>query len=443
MLLGNCINGIALSLNAMLTSLVESTNEIELFQSFGATNFEASRRLLVDSIRTGTMPQLNGMAIIGVISIPGMMTGQILGGAPVKEAARYQILITYFIAICSFGSTLTQSLLTLQFLFDANCTLRTDRLIRRVQKPSLLAHIRSMFGSSPPQSHSNRPESSDENALSGPSHIGTELSVEVLSTALSSVETSCRNSTILKLTRLSRSILRANNDLTEQEDLNDFESESAPLTASRRFLFQDINLDLKAGEIALVTGPSGVGKTTLLRCLAGLDAPDGGLAHLNGIGRSSGQYKDMTVWRQDVRYVTQSKVDIPGSPHDFLRRIESFQVWSRYPSERTNCERKEAMLHTLRARTIELVQSWGMGSSSIDSEWSSLSGGEAQRILLALALATRPPVLLLDEITSALDVGTKIRVEQSIVEHCRKHCSCAIWITHDVDQMERLKRNQS
>ena len=65
MLLGNCINGISLSLNAMTTSLVESSREIELLLSFGATSYEATFRLLKEAARTGTMPQLNGMAIIG------------------------------------------------------------------------------------------------------------------------------------------------------------------------------------------------------------------------------------------------------------------------------------------------------------------------------------------------------------------------------------------
>jgi putative ABC transport system permease protein len=59
MLLGNCINGVSLSLNSMLTSVVESSREIELMLSFGASSYEASSRLLKEAIRTGSMPQLN------------------------------------------------------------------------------------------------------------------------------------------------------------------------------------------------------------------------------------------------------------------------------------------------------------------------------------------------------------------------------------------------
>lgn len=59
MLLGNCINGVSLSLNAMLTSVIESSREIELLLSFGANSYEASSRLLKEAIRTGSMPQLS------------------------------------------------------------------------------------------------------------------------------------------------------------------------------------------------------------------------------------------------------------------------------------------------------------------------------------------------------------------------------------------------
>ena len=65
MLLGNSINGTSLALNALLTSLAESTREIELFLSFGANSYEATFRLLKEAVRTSTVPQLNGMAIIG------------------------------------------------------------------------------------------------------------------------------------------------------------------------------------------------------------------------------------------------------------------------------------------------------------------------------------------------------------------------------------------
>lgn len=71
MLLGNCINGVALSLNATISAFVEQVHEIELFLSFGASPEEASARLMREAVRVGAMPMLNSMAVIGLISIPG------------------------------------------------------------------------------------------------------------------------------------------------------------------------------------------------------------------------------------------------------------------------------------------------------------------------------------------------------------------------------------
>ena len=386
------------------------------------------------------MPQLNGMAIIGIISIPGMMTGQILGGSSVTQAARYQILITYFIAICSFGSTLAQSFLTLEFMFDSDCMLRTDRLIKRVENPSLLTQVHSLLGSFSRPSGTQR-QSSGENTFGLPFEGERGLSVEILQTRESHKESVDDDRIILEMTGLARSIKEANGNGIEEDISEDIEDERTSLAPSRRYLFSEFTLCLRAGEIALVTGPSGVGKTTLLRCLAGMASLDKGSIRLNGISRYSLPYNDMTVWRQEVRYVPQSKVDIPGSPGDFLRRMGSFQVWNRHTSGGVAREGKEATLNKFKASAIELLKSWGMSESSMDSEWSKLSGGEAQRVVLALALATSPQVLLLDEITSALDMGTKLRVERSIMEHCKKHGTCALLITHDLEQMRRLRQS--
>lgn len=71
MLLGNCINGVSLALNSLFTSLVDCSREVELLLSFGANEHESTSRLIREAVRNGTIPQLNSMAIIGLISIPG------------------------------------------------------------------------------------------------------------------------------------------------------------------------------------------------------------------------------------------------------------------------------------------------------------------------------------------------------------------------------------
>ena len=81
-----------------------------------------------------------------------------------------------------------------------------------------------------------------------------------------------------------------------------------------------------------------------------------------------------------------------------------------------------------------------MDRTDMDKEWSQLSGGEAQRMLVALALASKPQVLLLDESTSALDLDVKQKVEHCVQDHATRFGTSVMWITHDVEQIERMKK---
>ena len=92
----------------------------------------------------------------------------------------------------------------------------------------------------------------------------------------------------------------------------------------------------------------------------------------------------------------------------------------------------------LRADTKDLLQEWGLGASALDMEWNKLSGGEAQRVYLAVAVASRPAVLIMDESTSALDVVSKQKVERSIERLAAEQGMVVLWITHDEEQMERM-----
>ena len=88
-----------------------------------------------------------------------------------------------------------------------------------------------------------------------------------------------------------------------------------------------------------------------------------------------------------------------------------------------------------------LMHGWGIDPAKLDSEWKILSGGESQRILLGIALASQPKVILLDESTSALDLTTKVKVEKSIESYCTMHKMSVIWITHDQSQQGRMQMN--
>jgi len=98
MILGNTMNGIALSLERLHSGARARAGEIEAMLTFGATPWEAVRSIVREAIRAGMTPTINSLMVVGLVSLPGMMTGQILGGADPRLAVRYQIVVMLMIA---------------------------------------------------------------------------------------------------------------------------------------------------------------------------------------------------------------------------------------------------------------------------------------------------------------------------------------------------------
>lgn len=98
MLLGNTMNGISLGMDKLNQSVYQQRLVIEQRLILGQTYQEAIQEIRAESIRTGMIPIINSMAIAGLVSLPGLMTGQILSGTPPVEAVKYQILIFFLIA---------------------------------------------------------------------------------------------------------------------------------------------------------------------------------------------------------------------------------------------------------------------------------------------------------------------------------------------------------
>ncbi len=128
MMLGNTMNGIALGLDRLNASARDQRAVIEARLILGQEWTEALAEIRHTSMRTGMIPIINAMAAAGIVSLPGMMTGQILAGAPPLEAVKYQILIMFMItAGTGFGTLLAVSAAARR-LFDERQRLRLDRL---------------------------------------------------------------------------------------------------------------------------------------------------------------------------------------------------------------------------------------------------------------------------------------------------------------------------
>jgi putative ABC transport system permease protein len=128
MILGNALTGVSLGLDRCLTELDEGRSRVEALLAFGATRWEASRPVAVLSLRAGLIPILNSMSVVGLVTIPGMMTGQMLGGTSPALAARYQIMIMFLIAAATALGAGLSILLSLRSCFDASGRLRAERI---------------------------------------------------------------------------------------------------------------------------------------------------------------------------------------------------------------------------------------------------------------------------------------------------------------------------
>ena len=128
MVLGNTMNGISLGLDRLSTSAWQQRQAIEARLMLGFPSGKAIELIRRDSMRVGLVPIVNAMAAAGVISLPGMMTGQILAGTPPMEAVKYQILVMFLIASGTGFGTLAAVWLGSRRLFDERERLRLDRL---------------------------------------------------------------------------------------------------------------------------------------------------------------------------------------------------------------------------------------------------------------------------------------------------------------------------
>ncbi|ORX61858.1 UPF0014-domain-containing protein, partial [Hesseltinella vesiculosa] len=98
MLIGNLLSGMAVALGYCLTTVSSNKEQIETYLAFGASRWEAGHSIATEAVRLSMMPTITQMTLTGLVSIPGMMAGSILGGAPIMNAVRYQQIIMFMIS---------------------------------------------------------------------------------------------------------------------------------------------------------------------------------------------------------------------------------------------------------------------------------------------------------------------------------------------------------
>lgn len=180
-------------------------------------------------------------------------------------------------------------------------------------------------------------------------------------------------------------------------------------------ILQNVSFCVSPGEFRLITGPSGCGKSTLLKIIASLLSPTSGKIFFDG--------KDITSispeqYRQQVSYTVQTPVLFGETVYDNL--IFPWKIRQKTPEPE---------------RLIADLERFGLSQETLTKSVSELSGGEKQRVSLIRSLQFLPKVLLLDEITSALDDANKRNVNDIIHRYARDQNVAVLWVTHDAGEI--------
>lgn len=183
-----------------------------------------------------------------------------------------------------------------------------------------------------------------------------------------------------------------------------------------------VNFELQPGDVNVVCGPSGAGKTTLFRTIVGLDNPDVGRIFLNGCN-VLGQSKTARETRKLVGTVFQS--------FNLFSHLTALDNVTLGPIRVTGIAPSVA-----RSRALELLSEVGLAADAHKYP-RQLSGGQQQRVAIARCLAMNPKLVLFDEPTSALDPERKYQVVKTL-ENLRKRDITILVITHDLDLAEAI-----
>ncbi|WP_029686672.1 iron efflux ABC transporter ATP-binding subunit FetA [Tatumella saanichensis] len=194
------------------------------------------------------------------------------------------------------------------------------------------------------------------------------------------------------------------------------EAKNISYRAGERQILQNVSLNINAGQFMLITGPSGCGKSTLLKIISSLISAEAGEIRLSGKA-----IDDFTPehYRQRVSYCSQTPALFGKTVADNL--LFPWKLRDKTPPE---------------GKLVADLKRFSLSEEMLNKGINELSGGEKQRVSLIRHLQFLPDVLLLDEITSALDETNKKQVNEIIHQYVKEHQLAVLWVTHDTNEIE-------
>ena len=191
-----------------------------------------------------------------------------------------------------------------------------------------------------------------------------------------------------------------------------------------RTVLRSVNLDVGAGHYIAVMGESGVGKSTLLNVIAGLDAPDTGSVSFNGVNLSDLDDDALTkIRREQMGFVFQAFHVLP-----YLSVAQNVQV----PLSLVGTDKTVS-----KNRVNEMLESVALAARA-DAMPRELSGGELQRVAIARALVHRPRLVLADEPTGNLDLDTAAQILDLLRCQIKENAAAGILVTHSRDAADTV-----
>ena len=197
-------------------------------------------------------------------------------------------------------------------------------------------------------------------------------------------------------------------------------------TSDRNNVLKEVNLKINEGELVALTGPSGSGKTTLLNIISGLDDPSSGNVF----------FDDISMQQLSLNKRTKFRNNNLGVVFQFFNLLDDFSVFENIAMPLFIQKENNKIIEE---RVKKILSEIGL-SDKMNSNVTSLSGGESQRVAIARAMISLPKLILADEPTGNLDKNNTDKIITFLIDTCKKNNISLLMVTHDTELLKKFEK---